>query len=308
MGVAHVRYRLHLGGKYSDLTITCNNRQWACHRAIVCSRSGFFDGACSHQFRESQTGVIDLSEDDEEAVEQMIHCMSGTIERYVGTGIDNDRTDFYHLDYLNEQPQQAPSAMFRHRAYSDARKKATKKLDLTQIQDPLLAQAGFYNNPDPPMTPPGSSHGEARSSFDIEGKSPRSPTNARSGTPPLEADLGSEDEEYEDEYESTESESHLILHTQVYALAEKYDIAGLKQLAKRKFEIAVACYYDAPELADAIEFVYTSTIDSDRGLRDVILQLFRSHPQLANTQDIYAVIKETPTLALDLWKVERGLL
>lgn len=66
--------RLHLGGKYSDLTVKCNYRQWSVHKAIVCSRSGFFDGACSHQFREAETGVIDLSEDDEEAVEQMIHC------------------------------------------------------------------------------------------------------------------------------------------------------------------------------------------------------------------------------------------
>lgn len=74
MGGSNVGGRLHLGGKYSDLTITCNYKQWAVHRAIICSRSGFFDGACSHQFQESNTGVIDLSEDDEEAVEQMIHC------------------------------------------------------------------------------------------------------------------------------------------------------------------------------------------------------------------------------------------
>lgn len=94
----------------------------------------------------------------------------------------------------------------------------------------------------------------------------------------------------------------------MYALAEKYDIPALKTLAKRKFEVAVACYYDAPELAEAIERVYSSTIDSDRGLREVVLQLFKLHPQLANTQDIFAVIKETPTLAMDLWKVERGLL
>lgn len=74
MGMANGQRRLHLGGKYSDLKVTCNYRQWSVHKAIVCSRSGFFDGACSHQFRESETGVIDLSEDDEEAVEQMIHC------------------------------------------------------------------------------------------------------------------------------------------------------------------------------------------------------------------------------------------
>ena len=67
--------RLHFGGKYSDLTIVCNYRQWAVHRAIVCSRSGFFDGACSSGFLEASSGVIDLSEDDQDAVEQMIHCM-----------------------------------------------------------------------------------------------------------------------------------------------------------------------------------------------------------------------------------------
>lgn len=190
--------------------------------------------------------------------------------------------------------------MFRHRAYSNPRNKAPKKLDLTQIQDPLLAQAGYYNVPEAAASP---GH---RSSLDLADKTPQSPTKNRSGTPPLEADLGS-DEDW-DEEESTESESHLLLHTQVYALAEKYDIPALKQLARHKFEMSAACYYDAPELANAIEYVYTSTVDSDRGLRDVILQLFRSHPQLANTQDIFAVLKETPTLALELWKVERGLL
>lgn len=71
-----IKTRLHLGGKYSDLTVKCNSREYAVHRAILCSRSGFFDGACSNQFREAQTGLIDLSEEDEEAVEHMIHCKS----------------------------------------------------------------------------------------------------------------------------------------------------------------------------------------------------------------------------------------
>ncbi len=61
-------------GKYSDLTIVCGMKRYAVHRAIICSRSGFFDGACSHTFREAETGIIDLSEDDPEAVEHMIDC------------------------------------------------------------------------------------------------------------------------------------------------------------------------------------------------------------------------------------------
>lgn len=61
-------------GKYSDLTIVCGERRWAVHRAVICSRSGFFDGACSNRFREAETGIIDLSEDEEDAVEHMIKC------------------------------------------------------------------------------------------------------------------------------------------------------------------------------------------------------------------------------------------
>lgn len=127
-------------------------------------------------------------------------------------------------------------------------------------------------------------------------------------TPPLDADSESDEyESFDDEDEDTEAESHLLLHTRVYALAEKYDIPSLKPLAKKKFETAMACYYDSPEFANAIEEVYDSTVDSDRGLRDIVLQAFRMHPQLANTQDVYNVIKNTPALAFELFKLERGL-
>lgn len=91
MGISDSPQRLHLNGKFSDLTITCNYKQWAVHKAIICSRSGFFDGACSHQFREANTGVIDLSEDDEDAVEQMIHCEHFAVRKSCAESIDNEQ-------------------------------------------------------------------------------------------------------------------------------------------------------------------------------------------------------------------------
>lgn len=276
--------RLHVNGRWSDLTITCNYRQWAVHRAIICSRSGFFDGACSNDFLEATSGVIDLSEDDEDAVEQMIHY-------------------FYHLDYMN-RPAQPRATVFRHRAHSNARRRLPKKLDMSMIQDPLLSLAGCYTPGS--STPSTASPVERRDSLDFPIDKPSSPT-LRAGTPPLDSDHESEYDSPLEEEDTNDSQSHLLLHTRVYELAEKYDIPSLKQLAKSKFEMEMACYYDSPEFAESIEEVYCTTIDSDRGLRDVVLQAFKNHPQLANTQDVFKTIQDTPSLALELFKVERGI-
>jgi hypothetical protein len=192
--------------------------------------------------------------------------------------------------------------MFRHRAFSDARRKLPRKLDLSHIDDPLLALAHSYSPEEAasPLSPTGSTSG-----FDIaDGKPPMLRT--RSSTPPLEEDEGSDDEMI-DELDETSCESNLSLHARVYALAEKYEIPALKDLAKNKFEMEMACYFDSPDLADIIEEVYCSTIDSDRGLRDVILDAFSKHPQLASTQDIHDVIDRTPSLKCDLFKLEHGV-
>ena len=212
---------------------------------------------------------------------------------------------FYYLDYLN-QPERAPAAVFRHRAQSNERRRRfSKKLDLSNIEDPLLSLAGCYQLEEALSFSPSSPTG-GRGSLDLpEGKQLSPKARERSPTPELESESDYESQEEEDE--SMEPESHLLLHTRVYALAEKYDIPSLKELARGKFEMAMACYYDSPEFAEAIEDVYCSTIDSDRGLRDIVLEAFKSHPQLANTQDVFTVIQETPSLAFELFKVERGI-
>lgn len=285
---------LHLGGKYSDLTVKCNSREYNVHRAILCSRSGFFDGACSNQFREAQTGLIDLSEEDEEAVEHMIHY-------------------FYYLDYLTLEDEDEPaSPVFRHRA-QEALRQRPQKLDLSHIVDPLFAQAAACAPPTP-ITPTEGVDPLSRSRHDSSvdrsprATSPKGKTGLRGASASSASGSGSECDSDEDEgceYET--DDSNLLTHTRVYALAEKFDVPALKTLAKSKFEMAMACYYDSPEFADAIEEVYCSTIDNDRGLRDVVIQAFRNHPQLASTQDVFGVIKRTPTLAFELWKTERGI-
>lgn len=55
----------------------------------------------------------------------------------------------------------------------------------------------------------------------------------------------------------------------VYALAEKYDIQSLKDLAKDKFEARSALPWDDDNLCTMLEVVYSTTPSTDRGLRDV---------------------------------------
>ncbi|KAF5006209.1 hypothetical protein FDECE_7368 [Fusarium decemcellulare] len=63
---------LNSADAYSHLTIKCGDKQHRVHKALVCTRSPFFAKACSGPFKESQTNVINLVDDDPEAVDAMI--------------------------------------------------------------------------------------------------------------------------------------------------------------------------------------------------------------------------------------------
>lgn len=59
----------------------------------------------------------------------------------------------------------------------------------------------------------------------------------------------------------------------VYAIADKYGVGLLKDLAKQNFATAITgtTAADIPSFIEAIRVIYTSTLGSDRGLRDCIL-------------------------------------
>ncbi|KAE9965065.1 hypothetical protein EG328_009982 [Venturia inaequalis] len=64
-------------GEFSDMTIKCCGKTLNVHKVIVCGQSPVLYGAFKHNtFKESDTGVIDLSEDDDpELVETMVRVM-----------------------------------------------------------------------------------------------------------------------------------------------------------------------------------------------------------------------------------------
>ncbi|KAG7002071.1 hypothetical protein G7Y79_00029g063670 [Physcia stellaris] len=59
-------------GKYSDLTITCQGREWLVHRSVVCAQSRFFAAACDGEFEEARSGKVDLAEEYPDIVELVV--------------------------------------------------------------------------------------------------------------------------------------------------------------------------------------------------------------------------------------------
>ena len=83
-----------------------------------------------------------------------------------------------------------------------------------------------------------------------------------------------------------------VAHARVYAIADKYGVELLKDLAKARFALAVGNTgaTDIPSLVAATEVVYASTSSPDRGLRDCIMpKLVQFKQQLRDSDDFMAL-------------------
>nr|OQO30860.1 hypothetical protein B0A51_01483 [Rachicladosporium sp. CCFEE 5018] len=87
--LAGIHARLN-DGRYSDLTINTQGRGWKVHKVIVCTACEFFEKACDGNFKEAAEGVINLPDDDPDAVQVMLEFF------YNGDFLDSD--DYWYSD------------------------------------------------------------------------------------------------------------------------------------------------------------------------------------------------------------------
>ncbi|EGU73983.1 hypothetical protein FOXB_15505 [Fusarium oxysporum f. sp. conglutinans Fo5176] len=87
-------------GLYSDLKITCGDKQYQVHKAIICPRSPFFGVACQNHFRESQSNIINLPEDDPEAVDSMIYYIYNGYYPKIDPGTHGEFTGGLQVKFL----------------------------------------------------------------------------------------------------------------------------------------------------------------------------------------------------------------
>jgi hypothetical protein len=107
--------------------------------------------------------------------------------------------------------------------------------------------------------------------------------------------------EEQDDASATTNEPSLLNNVLVYAIAEKYGIAELKELAEAKFQGRARSLLSAMEFPKIIRELYRSTPSSDRGLRDIVSQVCAQQGRrIIDSPDLNAIIVEAGEFGLDL--------
>jgi hypothetical protein len=93
-------------------------------------------------------------------------------------------------------------------------------------------------------------------------------------------------------FESHDDPSDLLLHVKLYEVADKYDITGLKMLAREKFRRSCVIYWDHDSFPAALEYALSSTPDEDQGLKEIISETILAHASLLEEGAIEEIISE----------------
>lgn len=99
------------------------------------------------------------------------------------------------------------------------------------------------------------------------------------------------------------SRYNLISHTKLYAIGGKYGIPHMKEAAKNKFDEEVEKEIASEIFLGAAKLGFTTTPDSDRGLRQSIVRaMLGNAAKLRHNEEMNNLICSNKDLALELWK------
>ena len=98
----------------------------------------------------------------------------------------------------------------------------------------------------------------------------------------------------------------LMANTLVYSIADKYDIEGLKALAKLSFEAISFAAWDCEDFPAVVDKVFDTTPESDLGLRDVVSVICAKHiDELLVHQSWIDLLSHNGAVGLSIFKAAR---
>jgi hypothetical protein len=92
--------------------------------------------------------------------------------------------------------------------------------------------------------------------------------------------------------------SQLLTHAKMYEIAERYDVVGLKDLAREKFKLGCRTFWDDDAFSTAAHYAFCSTMEDDKGLRDVVSSTISEHIGLIHKAEVQTLLAEHNRLAL----------
>ncbi|KAJ6276465.1 hypothetical protein J3E71DRAFT_365776 [Bipolaris maydis] len=222
-------------GAYSDFKTTCGSDTYKVHRVIVCNRAGFFARAVSFGGQETESGILNLPEDEPETVKLLIQYLYE-----VKRGKSSSKKQDYHLVF--------PHTCSREYDYCDYS---------------LLCP-----------------HHYCGQSCDYTCGGFICPI---CNTPAL-----------------TGLSSQLLIHSKMYEIADRYDVVGLKGLAKEKFNRGCNHFWNTPDFHIAASHALSTTPEDDGGLRDLVSETIAKHMELAQAPEIRKLLIQFNGLALGI--------
>jgi hypothetical protein len=90
----------------------------------------------------------------------------------------------------------------------------------------------------------------------------------------------------------------------MYEIGDKYDVVGLKDLAKEKFDRACRKFWDDDHFPIAANHAFSTTPEDDKGLRDIVCKTISDHVTLIQKPEVEALMMEFNGLAFGLFKAK----
>lgn len=99
------------------------------------------------------------------------------------------------------------------------------------------------------------------------------------------------------------SRCNLSSHARLHAIGEKYGITHMKEAAKKRFDEEVEKEISSEIFVEAAKLGFTTTPDSDRGLRQLIVRAMLGNAvKLRHNEEVDNLVYSNKDLALELWK------
>lgn len=107
-----------------------------------------------------------------------------------------------------------------------------------------------------------------------------------------------------DDSNLNERQSPARLHAQMYIIGDKYGIAGLRNLARQKFESAIVVDWEQATFISIIDLIYGADGSGDGGLRKTICEVALQNLESLSTLPAFdLILQATPSFAYEFAQV-----